>query len=104
MYNDPICYKIKFAIRKLMAATDHLTDVLAMPESRLLDAKHRHLLQTTRNNIRRQWKVLNAVLPAAVDATYVQPRLPDQALDALAQVQEALESPSPHNAEPPRPE
>lgn len=104
MPNHPFCFKIKDAAAHTKYAHELTADLMTMPDYFRLEYKYAHLLETTRNHLRRMAAILTAIYPHAVDIVYVQPELPSLEPAAHDDRLEAYMPLSPHNAQPPDPE
>lgn len=104
MPNHPLCNKLNDALYHATNAYELTAAALDLPSSHLLEAQHRRLLGTTRNNLRRAKHVLIALVLRSTKAVYTQTTLPywDEA-NADRELQEAT-SPSPQNVQPAGPE
>lgn len=103
MPDHPFCFKLQDAAAHAKYAHELTADLITMPDYPLLETKHRRLLLSTRNNLRRAEHVLIALYPHALDVVYVQAELPSlEPADGDGHLQEAT-SPSPQNVQPPGP-
>lgn len=104
MSDHPFIYNLKMAQANTNAAINHITEALAMGPSRLLARKERHLLLTTRTNLKRYDNILRSVVPTALDAIADHPTLPGFTLTQLQPPTKATPSPSPDKRPPARSE
>ena len=104
MADDPFCYHLKTALAHLRAAINQLNVAFSMHSFKLMHADDRRRLQNARNTLSRKATAINLILPLAVDATYVQGKLPDGILDAIKTAQQLIETTKSDNAQPPGPE
>ncbi len=95
MSDHPFIYNLKMAQANTNAAINHLTEALAMPTARLLARKERHLLLTTRTNLRRYDNIIRSVVPTALEAIAEHPTIPGFTLTQLQPPKKAAPSPSP---------
>ncbi len=103
MADDPFCYHLKSALAHLRAAINQLNVAFAMQSFKLMHSHDRSRLQNARNTLSRKATAINLLLPLAVDATYIQGKLPDNVLDAIKNAQQLIEIAKSDNAEPPGP-
>lgn len=104
MADDPFCYHLKSALAHLRAAINQLNVAFTMQSFKLMHIDDRHRLQNARNTLSRKATAINLLLPLAVDATYVQGKLPDDVLEAIKTAQQIIETTKSENAQPPGPE
>lgn len=102
MSDHPFIYNLKMAQANTNAAINHLTEALAMTTARLLARKERHLLLTTRTNLRRYENILRSVVPTALEAIADHPTLPGFTVTQLQPPKKPETSPSPHKRLPRR--
>jgi len=102
--NHPLCFKLQDAAAHAKYAHELTIAALDLPDSYLLETKHRRLLLTTRNNLRRARHVLIALHSLATHVVYVQAPLPSLDLANGDGHHQEVPSPSPQNVQPPGPE
>lgn len=97
---DPTLYTLlKNAHTHAGHAIDQLDDALATSASRLLEPKHRNLLKTTRNNLRRQKRVLLELATQAMKIVYPTNPFPHFLEHAASEQEKCGKSPSPQNGQ-----
>lgn len=92
-------HNLQSARRDILSARTQLNDCLTQPESRLLEPKHRRLLQAIRNNLSRQNYSLLGLIEHARFAIHGPDPLPDFITSPGLPDQMPLKSPSPDNGQ-----
>lgn len=99
MADTEIHSNLKVAHSHVGRAIDLITDVLATSESRLLEPNQRHLLQVTRNNLKRQHRILLNLIAKAMQIIYPTNPFPLFDIDTPSKQQRCGKAQSPHNGQ-----